>query len=111
MVIFIRNRQELEHQIILLHEEGWSIHALSKHFTMGRNTVRRILRKNRKQREKGHDALDQRRPVPRKSKLDAFKPTIQELLKEYPSITRDDILACLDYAASLAEEQITPIGG
>jgi uncharacterized protein (DUF433 family) len=37
--------------------------------------------------------------------------TIEELLKEYPSITRDDILACLDYAASLAEERITPIGG
>jgi len=37
--------------------------------------------------------------------------TIEVLLKEYPSITRDDILACLDYAASLAEEQITPIGG
>jgi len=37
--------------------------------------------------------------------------TIEELLKEYPSLTRDDVLACLDYAASLAEEQITPIGG
>ncbi len=37
--------------------------------------------------------------------------TIEELLKEYSSITRDDVLACLDYAASLAEEQITPIGG
>jgi len=37
--------------------------------------------------------------------------TIEELLKEYPSITRDDILACLNYAASLAEERITPIGG
>ena len=36
--------------------------------------------------------------------------TTEELLKEYPSLTRDDILACLDYAASLAEEQITPIG-
>ena len=36
--------------------------------------------------------------------------TIEELLKEYPSLTRDDILACLDYAASLAEEQVTPIG-
>ncbi|MFH1883222.1 MAG: DUF433 domain-containing protein, partial [Planctomycetota bacterium] len=35
--------------------------------------------------------------------------TIEELLKEYPSLTRDDILACLDYAASLAEEQVTPI--
>jgi len=37
--------------------------------------------------------------------------TIEELMKEYPSLKRDDILACLDYAASLAEEQITPIGG
>ncbi len=37
--------------------------------------------------------------------------TIEELLKEYLSLTRDDILACLDYAASLAEEQVTPIGG
>jgi uncharacterized protein (DUF433 family) len=37
--------------------------------------------------------------------------TIEELLKEYPSLNRDDILACLDYAASLAEEQITPIEG
>jgi uncharacterized protein (DUF433 family) len=37
--------------------------------------------------------------------------TIEDLLKEYPSLTRDDVLACLDYAASLAEEQITPIGG
>ncbi len=37
--------------------------------------------------------------------------TIEDLLKEYPSLTHDDVLACLDYAASLAEEQITPIGG
>ena len=35
--------------------------------------------------------------------------TIEELLEQYPSLERDDILACLDYAASLAEEQITPI--
>jgi uncharacterized protein (DUF433 family) len=35
--------------------------------------------------------------------------TIEDLLKEYPSITREDILACLDYAASLAEEQVSPI--
>ena len=35
--------------------------------------------------------------------------TIDELLKEYPFITKEDILACLDYAAFLAEEQVTPI--
>lgn len=35
--------------------------------------------------------------------------TIEELLKEYPSLEREDILACLDYTASLAEEYISPI--
>jgi len=35
--------------------------------------------------------------------------TIEELLEEYPSLQREDILACLDYAATLAEEQVTPI--
>lgn len=34
---------------------------------------------------------------------------IEDLLGEYPSLTREDILACLDYAASLAEEQVTPL--
>ncbi len=35
--------------------------------------------------------------------------TIDSLLKAYPHISREDILACLEYAAWLAEEQITPI--
>jgi len=35
--------------------------------------------------------------------------TIEDLLEEFPSISKEDILACLDYAASLAEEQVTPI--
>ena len=36
--------------------------------------------------------------------------TIDDLLGAYPTIERADILASLEYAASLAEEQITPIG-
>ncbi len=35
--------------------------------------------------------------------------TIDILLKAYPTIKREDILAGLEYAASLAEEQISPI--
>lgn len=34
---------------------------------------------------------------------------VEKLLREFPTITHDDILACLDYAATLAEEQVTPI--
>ncbi len=33
----------------------------------------------------------------------------EDLLEDYPSLKIEDIYACLDYAASLAEEQITPI--
>ncbi|MFQ5674608.1 MAG: DUF433 domain-containing protein [bacterium] len=35
--------------------------------------------------------------------------TIDDLLKAYPSIKREDIYACLEYAAVLAEEEVTPI--
>ena len=34
---------------------------------------------------------------------------VEKLLKSYPTIHREDILACLDYAAALAEEEVTPI--
>jgi uncharacterized protein (DUF433 family) len=35
--------------------------------------------------------------------------TMDDLLREYPYLTREDILACLEYAAALAEEGISPI--
>jgi uncharacterized protein (DUF433 family) len=35
--------------------------------------------------------------------------TIEDLLTEYPQLTREDILAALEYAAALAEEQVTPL--
>ena len=33
----------------------------------------------------------------------------EDILEDYPSLTVEDIQACLEYAASLAEEQLTPI--
>jgi uncharacterized protein (DUF433 family) len=33
----------------------------------------------------------------------------EDLPSEYPFLSREDIMACLDYAAGLAEEQVTPI--
>jgi len=35
--------------------------------------------------------------------------TIEDLVQEYPSLKRESILAALDYVASLAEEQVTPL--
>jgi uncharacterized protein (DUF433 family) len=48
-------------------------------------------------------------PVHQILRMLANGDTIEELLEEYPSLERDDIFACLDYAALLAEEQVTPI--
>lgn len=41
--------------------------------------------------------------------MPAYGDTMEDLLAQYPSLTREDILACLEYAALLAEEQVTPI--
>jgi uncharacterized protein (DUF433 family) len=35
--------------------------------------------------------------------------TIEELIEDYPSLEHEDIVACLEYAASLAEEEVTPL--
>jgi uncharacterized protein (DUF433 family) len=48
-------------------------------------------------------------PVHQIIRMLANGDTIEELLEDYPSLEREDILACLEYAASLAEEEITPL--
>ena len=48
-------------------------------------------------------------PVHQIVRMFAHGDTIDTLLKAFPTLIREDIFACLDYAASLAEEQITPI--
>ena len=41
-------------------------------------------------------------------KLLANGDTIEDVLNAYPTITREDVLACLAYAGDLAEEEIAP---
>ncbi len=48
-------------------------------------------------------------PVHQLVRMMANGDTMEDLLREYPSLKREDILASLDYAAQLAEEQVTPI--
>ena len=58
----------------------------------------------------GHACIKGTRlPVHQILRMLANGDTIEDLLQEYPSVTREDILACFDYAASLAEEQVTPL--
>jgi transposase len=82
---FIRNRQEFEHTLILMHQEGRSIRDLSRQFHLGRNTVRRILRAHAQRRDRGHERLTKR--LTRASKLDGFAAEIKRLLEKYPNIT------------------------
>lgn len=48
-------------------------------------------------------------PVHQIVRMLANGDAIEDLLQEYPSLKQEDILACLDYAASLAEELVSPI--
>ncbi len=50
-----------------------------------------------------------RMPVHQIVRMLASGDTVESLLAEYPSLSREDIMASLDYAAGLAEEQVTPI--
>jgi transposase len=85
---FIRNREELEHLIVIMHKDGLGVRGLSRHFKMGRNTIQRILRKHRKQRQEGHDRIRElRKPSGQHSKLDPYVPFIGQILDEFPKIT------------------------
>ncbi len=48
-------------------------------------------------------------PVHQIVRMLANGDTVEDLLAQYLSLDRADIMACLDYAAELAEEQVTPI--
>lgn len=85
MPLYIANREELELLIVTMHADGWSIHALSRRFEIGRNTVRRILRKNERNREVGLEAPT--RTLLRRSRLDPYVSRMQTILKEFPDIT------------------------
>lgn len=48
-------------------------------------------------------------PVHQIVRMLANGDTMDDLLQEYPSLSREDILACMDYSAALAEEYVSPI--
>jgi uncharacterized protein (DUF433 family) len=48
-------------------------------------------------------------PVHQIVRMLANGDTIDNLLQEYPTLNREDVLAALNYAADLAEEQLIPL--
>ncbi len=91
MVDFIQSREEFEQRLVIMHtQEGWKIRALVRHFGVGRNTVRQILREHEKRRDQGHDILlkdSPSRKAVRASKVDIHEKRIKQLLEKYPLIT------------------------
>lgn len=89
MTTIIHSREELERLLVTMNREGWSIRKLTRHFSISRNMVRRILRKHAANRNQGHDIVREqiKQPTLRPSKLDPFVGQIKELLKDFPKIT------------------------
>ena len=48
-------------------------------------------------------------PVHQVVRMLANGDTVDDLVKEFPPLSREDVMACLSYAAELAEEQVTPL--
>jgi len=87
MPIIIHNKEEFYNLVVTKHAQGWSIRYLSRYFKIGRNTVRRLLRRQKANRDKGHNILPVKKNIPRASKLDPSAPTIKKLLDKFPNIT------------------------
>jgi uncharacterized protein (DUF433 family) len=50
-------------------------------------------------------------PVHQLVRMLANGDTIEELLKEYPALQREDIQEALNYAAALVEDEVVPLDG
>ena len=87
MVEFIHSTSELEHKVITMHLDGHSIRSLCRHFHIGRNRVRRMLREHGERREQGQSAIIAVRPPSRAGKLNAYREPMKSLFEKYPDIT------------------------
>ena len=87
--------EKLIHDVLQLDREGMKWRAIARALRISRNTVRRIVREHADARQSPHSALPTRRSHSRPSKLDSFRPQIDELLRLYPDITAQRVFECL----------------
>jgi transposase len=85
--------ESLENSIVTLYEKGWSVRRLSITFSISRERVNRILRRNEHQRNASNGENRREKPS-RGSMLDPYKETIAELLEQHtdPPPTKQRIL-------------------
>ena len=84
--------ESLTNNIVTLYGRGWAIRRLSREFGVSRGRIKRILERHEKERQNGVGQLCVKTKAP--SKLDAWKPYIEELLEKFidPPITNRRIL-------------------
>lgn len=87
----VADSAQLRLKIISRHAEGCSIRQLSRHYGISRNRVRRLLR-GVQQRRSSHPPSALSQPARRPARLDAFIPTITQLVTTYPAITAVRVL-------------------
>ncbi len=78
---------ERAHQVVVLHRDGMSERAIARSLKIGRNTVRGVLARHKREREEGPARLEARPPSGRPTKLDAHAERLAGLLSKYPDIT------------------------
>jgi len=69
--------------------------AIARALRISRNTVRQLVGEHELARQSPHSALAIRPPLRRASKLDPFRPQIDELLRVYPDITAQRVFESL----------------
>jgi transposase len=83
------------HDVVQLARDGLSRRSIARALKISRNTVRDILDDHDAARQDPHSALPKQRTSRRPSKLDTFRPKIDELFRLYPDITAQRVFEIL----------------
>lgn len=87
--------EKLIHDVVQLDKGGMKRRAIARALRISRNTVRRILAEHGGARLTLHSALPRPRTWTRPSKLDVFRPQVDELLQQYADITAQRVFEVL----------------
>jgi len=83
------------HDVLQLDRQGMKWRAIARALRISRNTVRQIVRAHARARHSPHSALPTGSSYRRSSKLDPFRPQIDELFRLYPDITAQRVFESL----------------
>lgn len=87
--------EKLVHDVVRLANDGMKRRAIARALHVSRNTVRQILSEHGEVRAAVHSALPRPRTLTRTSKLDVFRPQVNEWLAQYLDITAQRVFELL----------------